>query len=356
MEFNQIDKTINHDYNTANMSSNNLSRYARQIILPEIGEEGQKILGDHSITVIGCGALGNIIASCLARGGIGKIILVDRDIVDLNNIHRQMLFDEGDVGKPKASQAKKKLEIINSDIELVSLIEDVNANNIEDIIGGSDIVLDGTDNMETRYLINDACVKNEIPWIYGGAVSTVGMSMNILPKKTCCLVCVFPTPPLIATLPTCETAGILNTVPIVIGAIQSTEAIKILLGKDINMDLIIYDIWTHEFQRIKVHRNSQCPCCVQNDFKYLNAEQKDVTTVLCGRDAVQVKPRMDMSTSLENLADILKAVGEVKLLPTHITFKHDNYEFTIFKDGRTIIKGTDDIGIAKSLYAKYIGT
>jgi adenylyltransferase/sulfurtransferase len=351
----RIDKAINPNNNIAIMSNDNIGRYSRQIILPEIGKEGQKILGESSATIIGCGALGNAIASCLARAGIGKIVLVDRDIVELDNLQRQMLFDENDVGEPKATRILMKLENINSDIELSALIEDVNPSNIEDIIKGSDVVLDGTDNMETRYLINDACIKNKIPWIYGGAISTVGMSLNIIPEQTCCLACVFPSLPTIGTLPTCDTVGILNSVPLIIGAIQSTEAIKLLLGKEINRDLIVYDIWTHDFQGIKVHKNEKCTCCGQRDFKYLNADQMDLTTVLCGRDAVQVKPISDMSASLEELSKRLAAAGEVNRFSSHLIFKPEKYEFYIFKNGRAIIKGVDDEGVARSLYAKYIG-
>jgi adenylyltransferase/sulfurtransferase len=211
------------------MQEQHEGRYIRQVLLEEIGKDGQEKLNNSSALVVGCGALGSVIADHLARAGVGKIKILDRDIAELDNLQRQILFDENDVGSPKAAAAAEKLKRINSEIEIEAMVKDLNPSNAEKVIGDVDIVLDGTDNMETRYLINDVCVKKDIPWIYGGAVSTYGMSLNIVPQATACLVCAFPHMPKAGSLPTCDTVGVLNTVPSIIASIQTTEALKILL-------------------------------------------------------------------------------------------------------------------------------
>ncbi len=337
------------------MQKKPINRYSRQTILEEIGEVGQKTLRNSSAIIVGCGALGCVTANLLTRAGLGKIRIVDRDIVELENLQRQILFEEDDIGTPKAIAAVGKLKEINSELEFEALVKDLNPNNAEKIFENANIVLDGTDNMETRYLINDTCVKKEIPWVYGGAVSTYGMSLDILPNKTACLVCAFPYMPKAGSLPTCDTVGVLNTVPTVIGSIQATEAVKILLKKEFNTDLIVYDVWAHDFQRIKLKRNSNCKCCSELTFEYLSAVVTESVTILCGRNSVQITPAAEPEISLQDLGERLKKVGDVKLSPAHLIFETQDVVLHVFKDGRAIVKGTDDETLAKSIYAKYIG-
>jgi molybdopterin/thiamine biosynthesis adenylyltransferase len=337
------------------MQKEHVNRYTRQTILDEIGEEGQKMLRKSSIIIVGCGALGSIIAQHLARAGIGRITIVDRDIIELENLQRQILFDERDIGRPKAMAAVEKLRKINSDLEFEAIVKDLNPSNAEKILENANIVLDGTDNMETRYLINDVCIKNKIPWVYGGAVSTYGMSMNIVPQKTSCLVCAFPYIPRAGSLPTCDTVGVLNTVPSIIGSIQATEALKILLKKNFNNELIVYDVWSHDFQLIKLQRNEDCKCCVDHTFEYLSAEKAESTTIICGSNSVQITPGTETKVSLQDLAERLKNVGEVKLSPVHLIFETKDATIHVFQDGRAIVKGTENESLAKSIYAKYIG-
>ncbi|UCG70042.1 MAG: ThiF family adenylyltransferase, partial [Thermoplasmata archaeon] len=324
------------------MQNAQINRYNRQSILEEIGIDGQNILKRSSVIIVGCGALGSVISDHFTRAGIGKIRIIDRDVVELENLQRQILFDESDIGIPKAVAAQEKLKKINSEIEIEAVVKDLIPSNAEKMLENVNIVLDGTDNMETRYLINDVCIKREIPWIYGGAVSTYGMSMNIVPKDTACLICAFPNIPKAGSLPTCDTVGVLNTIPSIIGSIQATEALKILLGKTFTRDLIIYDVWSQDFQIIKLKRNEDCKCCTGQNYEYLSSEKVEVTTKLCGRNSVQITPASETKLSLEHLAERLKKVGEVRLSSVHLIFETKGAKITLFSDGRAIVKGTDD--------------
>lgn len=330
-------------------------RYSRQILLKHIQEEGQETLAKSKITIIGCGALGTTITNNLVRGGIGHIKIVDRDIVELDNLQRQNLFDEEDIGLPKASVAAKKLGKINSDITIDYVVDDINHGNIEKIIRESDIVLDGTDNMLVRFLLNDACIKNKIPWIYGGAIETYGMTMNIIPGKTPCFRCIIQNLPEAGSLATCDTVGVLNSIPSIIASIESTEAIKILLKKNVNKDLIVYDVWNQNFQKILVNKKKNCKCCGNNNFEFLNAKKKETMISLCGRGAIQITPAKQMNISLEELANKLGKLGDVEKREIILRFTIPDYELNIFRNGRAIIIGTNDMNIAKSLYAKYVG-
>lgn len=333
-----------------------MDRYSRQVILKEIGEEGQGLLLNSDVTVVGCGALGTVIANNLTRAGIGKIQLVDRDLVEMNNLQRQMLFDEKDIGRPKAVVCAEKLSQINSEIEIIPTVVDLNFSNIEKIIENCDLVVDGTDNMETRFLINDASVKKGIPWIYGGAIETHGMTMNIIPNETPCFRCIVPQLPKAGTMPTCDTVGVLNMIPVVIGSIESLEAIKILLGKEPNKNLQIYDIWNHKYDTIFIEKNDNCECCGKHNFEFLNAEKKEIIMPICGSDAVQITPIRQGNLNLDDLAHKLQKLGKVEVTDIVVKFKTDKYELMIFSDARVIINGTSDNKIAKSLYAKYIGS
>lgn len=332
-----------------------VNRYSRHILLGEIGQSGQKRLGNSACAVVGCGALGSTIADHLSRAGVGKLRIIDRDIVELDNLQRQILFDEKDVGEPKAQVAKEKLNRVNSEIEIESHVKDLNPSNAESLLKDMDIVLDGTDNMEARYLVNDVCVRNDIPWIYGGAVSTYGMTMNIIPKKTACLVCAFPYMPRAGSLPTCDTVGVLNTVPGIIASIQATEALKILLKDEYRTELVVYDVWNSDFKQIKIKRNVSCECCVDFNFQYLSSKKMENTTILCGRNSVQIIPAVKGDIDLDDLSSRLKKVGDVKLSSVHLNFETDDVQITVFRDGRAIVKGTDSETQAKSIYSKYIG-
>ena len=333
-------------------------RYSRQLILQNIGEGGlEKLLKSHAV-VVGCGALGTVVANNLARAGVGKISIIDRDFVELNNLQRQMLFDENDVGDPKAIAASNKLHKINSEIEVEAIVKDLNHTNVEDILKDVSVVLDGTDNILTRMLVNDVCVEKSIPWIYTGAIGTSGMTMNIIPGKAC-LRCLYPTIPKIGSLPTCDTMGVLNTITSIMGSMESTEALKILLGKireGTDSNLIVYDAWSNSFDDVIVRKNKDCECCVKGNYDYLNAEDREVITSLCGRKAVQITPADPKELSLAEMASKLEPLGEVKLTPFILIFTTDNMEISLFKDGRAIIKGTNDQKVARSIYARYIGT
>jgi molybdopterin/thiamine biosynthesis adenylyltransferase len=336
------------------------SRYARQEILQNIGKKGQKKLLDSRVVIIGCGALGTVAANNLARAGVGKISIIDRDFVELNNLQRQMLFDENDVGTPKAAAAADKIGAINSEIDVYPVIKDVNYTNVEELLTGADLVIDGTDNIQTRMLINDVCVKNRIPWIYTGAIGTSGMSMNILPDKAC-IRCLYPGVPKAGSLPTCDTMGVLNTITVIMGSIETTEAIKILLGhydeyesKDSN--LIVYDTWNHSFDNILVKKNDKCECCGHKNFEYLDSEEQEIITSLCGRNAIQITPADSKELSLRSIGDKLEKLGTVKCSDFIMLFKNDETEISLFRDGRAIIKGTDDEIMARTIYARYIGT
>ncbi|MFQ6082050.1 MAG: ThiF family adenylyltransferase [Candidatus Aminicenantia bacterium] len=334
-------------------------RYSRQVLFTEIREQGQRKIFQANVVIIGCGALGSVVANNLTRAGIGKITIVDRDFVELNNLQCQVLFNEEDVKQklPKAIAAKKKLEKINSQVEIEAKVCDVNPRNVEEIIKGVDLVLDGTDNLETRFLINDACIKNGIPWIYGAVVGSTGATMNIIPEKTPCLRCIIDQIPAPGTLPTCDTVGVLNTIPSIIASLQATEALKIIVHKEnINQELIYFDVWTNSFERIEVKRQPNCLTCVKKEFKTLEAEEIAWAATLCGRNAVQIVPKKELLLSFEDLKNKWSRLGKVKYNEFLLSFKIDKYEIIVFPNARVIIKGTTDTAVARSLYAKYIGT
>lgn len=330
-------------------------RYSRQILLKDIQKEGQEKLLNSRVVVIGCGALGTNIANSLIRAGIGYLRVVDRDIVELNNLQRQNLFDEDDIGSSKAEAIADKLKKINSDVRIEAIADDVNYENIERFVKNMDVVLDGTDNMLVRFLINDACVKHDIPWIYGGVIETYGMTMNITPQKTPCFRCLIHDLPETGSLPTCDTVGVLNSIPEIIGSIQSTEALKILLGKKINKNLLTYDVWTHNFNNISIKKRADCECCGKYNFEFLNARKKETMISLCSKGAIQITPASEVEISFEELGKKLQKLGEINYHELVLRFKIPGYELNIFKNGRTIIIGTNNKKIAKSLYAKYVG-
>ncbi len=338
-----------------------LDRYSRQTLFAPIGKEGQERLRASSVTIIGCGALGTVLANNLCRAGIGKLIIADRDYIEYNNLQRQILFDEEDIARhlPKAIAASEKLRKVNSDVQVEALVEDINADGIETLVRMSDLVLDATDNFETRYLLNDVCIKLQKPWIYSGVIASYGVTMNILPGDTSCLRCVFPDMPLPGTTATCDTAGVLNGIVGAISGIASTEALKILLHSEkVSRAMLWMDLWENTYERLELPRQPDCPACGQHNFEFLDTLTGTNATSLCGRNAVQVRGNagkrggpLDFSI----LAERLQAVGKVQYNQFLLRFLIDSYEITVFPDTRAIIKGTDDEQLARSLYARYIG-
>ncbi len=336
-------------------------RYSRQILFREIGREGQKRLLASRVLVVGCGALGASHAEMLSRAGVGKLRIVDRDFVEFTNLQRQTLFSESDAAErlPKAIAAKRRIAEINSEIEVEAIVADVNNSNIEALIAGCDIVLDGTDNFQVRYLVNDACVKHELPWIYGAAVSSYGTTMTIRPGETPCLRCIFEEMPDAGSAPTCDTAGVIMPIIASISAIQVAEAVKLLVGDtaSLHRSLVQIDIWQNDWRKIKLAGpNDDCICCVRKRFEFLDAEAQEFAAVLCGRDAVQIAPPRPTEIDLPALAARLSALGEVKQNEYLLRFSIKEQEITVFRDGRAIVKGTDDPAQARSLYARYLGT
>ncbi|MBE3560675.1 MAG: ThiF family adenylyltransferase [Ktedonobacteraceae bacterium] len=337
-----------------------LDRYSRQLLFAPVGRAGQERLRTATVTIIGCGALGTALANNLCRAGVGKLVIADRDYIELNNLQRQVLFDEKDVANhlPKAIAAAEKLRQVNSDVHVEALVEDVSADGIESLVRETELMLDATDNFETRYLINDACIKYGKPWIYSGVIASYGVTMNILPGDTACLRCAFPDMPLPGTTPTCDTAGVLNGIVATITGIASTEALKILLhSEQISRSMTWLDLWENTFERIELPRQPDCPACGQHHFEFLTSLADRGSTSLCGRNAVQVRGtgQRDVRLDFADLADRLRPVGEVVYNAFLLRFTVDGYEITVFPDARAIIKGTDDEQVARSVYARYIG-
>ena len=349
----------------------NIERYNRQVLLPFIGEEGQRKICNSTAVIAGCGALGTVIANVLARAGVGTLRVIDRDFVEQSNLQRQVLFDEQDVREnmPKAAAAERKLKLINSDIKIEGIVTDINPANVEELIKGADVVVDGADNFETRFVINDACVKHNIPWVYGAAVGSTGMTMTIIPGQTPCIRCLFETAPPPGMTPTCDTAGVLGAQTVLIGNYEASEALKILAGKreNINTRLFSIDLWSsemHQFKIAKAKDVANCPCCKQRNFEFLEGQGASTTTGLCGRNAVQINPRNGSKLDLAEMAARLQGAGGITNITVNkFLLKYNapggddgtGLEITVFPDSRAIIKGTKKIADARTAYAKYIG-
>ncbi len=341
-------------------SKMNSERYSRQILFSGIGKEGQQRLVESFVVVIGCGALGSMQAEMLARAGVGKLRLIDRDFIEESNLHRQIMFDENDAAErlPKAVAAANRIARINSDVQVEAVVKDVNYSNIEDLIRDADVVLDGADNFEVRYLLNDAAVKLGKTWIYGAAVGAYGVQMTIRPGETPCLRCVFSEMPPPGTSPTCDTAGVVLPIIATIASYQIAEAIKVLTGQleKLHGSLLQFDLWQNTFSKLKMReRTTDCPTCRQGKFEFLTAKGGQLATSLCGRNSVQITPAVPHQVDLAELADQLRDVGEVSYNRYLLKLKTGEYELTVFTDARSIIKGTDDLAVARTLYARYIG-
>ena len=335
-------------------------RYSRQILFSPIGKTGQEKLLASRVLIVGCGALGASHAEMLARAGVGNLRMVDRDFVEFTNLQRQTLFKESDAADrlPKAVAAKSRIAEINSEIDVEAIVANVNNSNIEFFIDGCDLVLDGTDNFQIRYLLNEACVKHNVNWIYGAAVSSYGTTMTILPGQTPCLRCIFDEMPDAGSSPTCDTAGVIMPIIATVSATQVAEALKLLVGDTASLhgSLMQFDVWSNDRQRIKLGEpNPDCKTCGQRIFEFLDADAQEFSAVLCGRDAVQIAPPRPTNIDLPALAEKLKNLGEVKQNEYLVRFTTPPNELTVFADGRAIIKGTDDVTAARSLYAKFVG-
>ena len=331
-------------------------RYSRQVIV--IGDDAQDKLSRSCAVIIGCGALGTIIATSIVRAGIGKVRIIDRDFIEYHNLQRQVLFDEEDIKNelPKAVAAERHLKKVNSSIEIEGVVADINHINIETLTEEADVILDGLDNFETRMLINDVSLKHDIPWIYGGAIATYGMTMTIIPHKTPCFRCFASGATQRGVIQTCDTAGVMGPIPSIIGSWQAAEAMKLLTGSgEINGELITIDVWRNTFHRLKIKPRGDCPAC-HGDYEYLDGKFGKRTAILCGQNAVQISNPEKKHISFEELAAHLKSVGEVNYNKFMLRFTVDGQEMVVFPDGRAIVKDTLDESVARGLYSKYIGT
>ncbi len=363
--------------------TDHFERYHRQMLLPGFGAAGQRRLQSSTALILGCGALGSLAADLLARAGVGHLVIVDRDVVELTNLQRQVLYDERDVaeGLPKVEAARRRLERVNSAVTVTAVADDVNHGNVERYAMGVDVLVDGVDNFETRYLANDFAVKHGIPYIYGGAVGTVGAAYAILPhtqhgtapwetdaagsKATPCLRCLFEEPPPPGTMPTCDTVGVLGPAVTTIASLEAAEALKVLTG---NFDrvcptMLNIDLWNNTIVQLDVadaYDRGDCPCCKHGRYDYLDGAFGSGATTLCGRDAVQLTHKQGrVELDLEELAGRLRPLGDVRvnelMLRARVTHNGEPFVLSLFPDGRAIVHGTSEPGVARSVYSRYVG-
>ena len=344
----------------AGKRSQSAERYSRQILFRGIGEDGQQKLAAGRVAIVGCGATGSALAGLLARAGIGTIRIIDRDYVEPSNLQRQSLFDESDAAEslPKAIAAARKIATFNSQILVEPKVEDLVPANIQVALEGMDLILDGTDNFETRYLINDYAVSRSLPWIYSAAVGSYGVTLNVLPGQTACLACIFPNSPR-GVVETCETSGILNSAVNMVASVAATEALKLIIGgsaaSHLRRTLLSFDLWTNEHAEISAAKpRPNCRACAERDFVHLAGEGRPHIT-LCGRNSVQIHERQ-RPIDFGEMDRRLQPHGVVRHNDFVLKFWHEPYEMTLFPDGRAIIKGTTDTAVARSLYARYVGS
>ena len=333
-------------------------RYSRQVLFAPIGEAGQRALAQARIAIVGCGATGSAVASLMARAGAGHLRIIDRDYVEPSNLQRQTLFDEADAAEslPKAIAAARKIAAFNSEIAVEPQVADLTPDNIEDLLGDIEIILDGTDNFETRYLINDFAVSENVPWIYAAGVASYAVTMNVLPGETACLVCLFPDSPR-GIVETCDTSGILNSAVNLVASIAATEAVKLAVGArdKLRRTLLSYDVWTNDFAAVNADKPRQgCRACQERDFLHLAGEGRPHIS-MCGRNSVQIHER-ERPIDFGEITRRLLPHGPVRHNEFVLKFWREPYEMTLFPDGRAIISGTTDIAIARSLYARYVGS
>lgn len=336
-------------------------RYVRQTRYPPFGEAGQRRLAQSRALVCGCGALGSTLSNLLVRAGVGSVRIVDRDFVEATNLPRQVLFDEDDAaqGLPKAMAAADKLRRVASHVEIEPVVADVDHTNVERLCQGVDVIVDGTDNFQTRFLLNDASVRLGIPWVYGGCLGAEGQTMTVMPGETACLRCLMRECPPPGTTPTCDTAGVLGPIVGVIASIEAVEAMKVLSGhpEAVSRSLTVVELWDARVRQVDLSAlrdQVDCPACKRGELPWLAGHEGGQTAVLCGRNAVQLT-HTGVSVPLEELARRLESVGQVTRNPFLVRLKVDEYELTVFPDGRAIVGGTADVAAARTLYAKYVG-
>ena len=337
------------------------ARYSRQVRFGPLGQTGQERLAQSRVAIVGCGALGSVSALALARAGVGMLRLIDRDLPEISNLPRQVLFDEQDLrdGLPKAVAAKRQLERINSDIQIEVAVADVSSRNAGRVLGGVDCIVDGTDNFELRFLINEVCCRDGIPWVHGGAIGAEGRVLAVRPGITACLRCLIPDPPAAGSLPTCESAGIIGPAALVVGAVQAAEAMKLLVGApDVGNALLACDLWEGSWRQIDLSLLAQtgCPTCRQADFPWLEGRRGGPPTALCGRDAVQVAPAGGGEIDLASLAERLRGVGRVTVNPWLVRLEVEpGVQLSVFADGRVIVTGTREEAKARAIVSRYVG-
>lgn len=337
------------------------ARYSRQVRFGPLGEAGQERLAQSRVAIVGCGALGSVSALALARAGVGMLRLIDRDLPEVSNLPRQVLFDEQDLrdGLPKAVAAKRQLERINSSLQIEVAVADVSLRNAGRLLEGVDCIVDGTDNFETRFLINEVSCRDRIPWVHGGAIGAEGRVLAVRPGITACLRCLIPDPPSAGSLPTCESAGIIGPAALVVGAVQAAETMKLLVGAaDVGNALLACDLWEGAWRRIDLSPLAEtgCQTCRQADFPWLEGRRGGVPTALCGRDAVQVVAANAGEIDLTSLADRLRGVGRVTANPWLVRLDVEpGVQLSVFGDGRVIVTGTREEAKARAIVARYVG-
>lgn len=335
-------------------------RYSRQILFDGIGKDGQACIMAARVALVGCGALGTVQASILVRAGVGTLRIIDRDFVEESNLQRQILFDENDVRDlvPKAVAAERKLRAANSLVRIEGIVEDVNPSTIGRLLNGFDLIVDASDNFDVRYLVNDYAVKTGIPWVYGACVGSYGLTFPILPGETACLQCVFESAPPAGFSPTCDTAGVIGPIVGTIASMQAAEALKILAGRrdKVNRRITAYDLWENRRDDFDLPpRDPGCVCCGQRKFEYLEGTRGADVMTLCGRNSVQICQRTHTRVDLDALARRLTPLGALEKNRFLLRANIDDYQLTIFANGRAIISGTYDLALAKSLYSRYVG-
>jgi len=336
-------------------------RYSRQMLFGGIGPEGQRAIGRARVAIVGCGGLGSVQAALLVRAGVGHVRLIDRDFVEESNLQRQILYDESDVRslEPKAAAAARKLAQVNSLVEIEGLVDDLNPATVGRLLDGVDVILDGTDNFDARYLLNDYAVKTGTPWVYGACVGSYGLTFTILPGETACLRCVFESAPPPGLTPTCDTTGVLGSLVATVASLQAVEALKLVAGRRaaLNRRIVMLDLWDNTYDEVELPTaDPGCPCCGKRRFDYLESRAGSETSSLCGRDAVQIRARAGAKLDLDELAARLAPLGHVERNPFLLRADIDAWHLTVFGDGRAIVGGTDDPAVAKSVYARYVGT
>ncbi|HUG89258.1 MAG TPA: ThiF family adenylyltransferase [Planctomycetaceae bacterium] len=345
-------------------SPTDLDRYSRQVLFSGLGEEGQRKLLASRVLLCGCGALGTVLAETLVRAGVGRLRIVDRDFVETTNLQRQVLYDEDDVRErlPKAVAAERKLAKINSGVALEAIVADIDHTNILRFAEGVDLILDGTDNFEVRFLVNDAALETGLPWIYAGVIGSHGQTMAVFPGRTACLRCLIEGIPEPGTMETCDTAGVLGPAVNVIASLEAVAAMKILSGRAdlVEPVLTVVDVWDLSFRKLNMadlRERSDCPACKRGEREWLSGRHGSQTTTLCGRNAVQVRPQQPTELDLDELSRRLGGAGAVSVnrFLLRLNLADPDYELTVFRDGRAIIKGTQDLGVARGLYSRYIG-